>query len=107
MKKNKLKLRRGVGILFFLLFTVCAVFSGVTLQGVVRDIFNYRLDQAREQIGALKAEEKSYARALYFMHKGLYGEAHDEMSKSGAPADDRWKEYISAMKEIGAGFESE
>ncbi|MDO9513023.1 MAG: hypothetical protein Q7J59_00235 [Elusimicrobiota bacterium] len=107
MKKIKLKLRRGVDISVFLLFAVCAVFSGVTFQDVARDIFNYRLEQAREQIGALKDEEKSYARALYLMHKGLYSEAHDEMSKSGAAGDDRWKEYISAMKEIGAGFESE
>jgi len=90
--------------------------SGVTLTEIAGDIFNYRLDEAFRKIqlsanpgglSALRDEEKAYALALYLMHKGLYGEALDEMTKSGAPETDKWKNYISVMKEIAAGFEAE
>ncbi|MCD6311813.1 MAG: hypothetical protein J7M11_05080 [Elusimicrobia bacterium] len=83
--------------------------SSAAFTEIVRNIFNYRLEAAavKLQKSSLTEQEKAYARSLYFMHKGLYREAHDEMTKSAPPSRDRWVNYISGMKKIAEGFESE
>ncbi|PIX16035.1 MAG: hypothetical protein COZ72_02115 [Elusimicrobia bacterium CG_4_8_14_3_um_filter_50_9] len=99
--------RKSTPVTFLFILFLCAAASGVSFQNTLSDIFNYRLEEAAEKIKGLKAEEKHYARALYLMHRGLYSEAHDEMIRSGAPAGDRWRDYIAGMKDIGDGFETE
>ncbi len=103
-------LRKSIILVFTLGFVSTNIFAAdVTFTEIVKDVFNYRLEAAAEKLqkSDLTEQEKSYARALYLMHKGLYGEAQDEMIKSGAPLKDKWKNYIRAMKEIAEGFESE
>jgi len=110
IKRIKLKVRRGVDVPFFVILGAGMIFaSDVTFREIVRDVFNYRLESAsvKLQKSDLTKQEKSYAHALYLMHKGLYAEAHDEMAKAAPPSGDQWMNYISGMKKIGEGFESE
>ncbi|MEA2082547.1 MAG: hypothetical protein U9O97_07410 [Elusimicrobiota bacterium] len=107
-------MKKYCGRPLFYVFLCVSVFAhpaspDASFKGVVSDIFNYRLDEAAVKLQKtnLKSEEKHYAQALYAMHKGLYGKAHDEMIKSGALPGDRWKVYIDGMADIAKGFESE